>query len=376
MTSNFIRCPLCQTQCADFRFDHRLIVNHCTLCNQLWLDQGEIEIIAGTKEIKIQPNDQFSRVQKHTTAKCPRCTDVQLIDCSIDQFRALTCENCRGNLCKAEDLAVLRKSATQKRHSFDHLWQKKRADFELSEESPVFQDSRVIRIFAIPVALIVGILSELSGIRVLTWFFTTLFHELGHASVKWLSGIFAIPLPFYTFWQNERSPELIVLFLLFWTFGIWLALQWRSRVLLACFIGLLMTQCLFSFFIPLEKTNEIALAYGIGGEILLGVLCVISFTWSLPHQLRWDFWRFPVLLTGGILFGSNSVRWFAIKQGMRPVPWGTTVGDTSDGDLSRLRDLYGWSEGMIISHYLLLIKIGLILIGLHYLFGIKKSLQF
>lgn len=367
MSSNFINCPLCQMPCTDFQFDHRLDVNHCNSCNTLWLDHGELELIVGTKKTDCYVNTNSSGLRNNSAAACPRCSDVQLSESRVNNFQALTCQKCKGNLISAPIISALRSSIAHKRHQFVTFPKHQHAGSSLNEDSLFFADSQSVRTFSIPVALLIGALSELSEIRILIWFFTNLFHELGHAFVKWVSGCVAIPLPFFTYWQNERSTSLILFFHILWTAGIWLALRLVSQILLAVFFVLLVMQSVFSFLIPLEKINEIALLYGIGGEIIFGALLVSSFTWTLPRQLRWDFWRYPALLAGGILFASNAVNWLKIKHGIRSIPWGAVIGEESDGDLARLRDSYNWTEASLTSHYLLLIKIGIIWIAMHYL---------
>lgn len=141
MSSNTIRCPLCHVQCDDFRVDHRLLVNHCAACNQIWFDHGELEIFSGLSELIFQGVVDSSQESQTSNATCPRCSDVQLIKCRIDHIYALTCNKCKGNLCKAADLSVLRKTAAQKLHtdkkeeSIFYPWQKiiVKQMFELGE---------------------------------------------------------------------------------------------------------------------------------------------------------------------------------------------------------------------------------------------------
>ena len=60
-------------------------------------------------------------------------------------------------------------------------------------------DTGVANVAAVPVALLVGWLISASGFgRLLGSLMGMPFHELGHASVAWLSSRFAFPLPFFT----------------------------------------------------------------------------------------------------------------------------------------------------------------------------------
>jgi len=244
----------------------------------LWLDHGELELIVGTKKTNCYVDIDYSGMRKSFAAACPRCSDVQLSESRINNFQALTCQNCKGSLISAPIISDLRSLITNKRHRVVTFPNHQHDSPNLKEDSRFFADSQSVRTFLIPVALLIGALSELSEIRILIWFITNLFHELGHASVRWMSGFVAIPLPFFTYWNDERSASLILFFHILWTAGIWLALRLGSQILLAVFIGLLVIQSVFSFLVPLEKINEITLLYGIGGEIVIGALLVSSFT--------------------------------------------------------------------------------------------------
>jgi hypothetical protein len=167
------------------------------------------------------------------------------------------------------------------------------------------------------------------------------FHQRGHAIIMWFAGIFAVPLPFYTYWSSDRNVALFILFHLVWASGIRPALRSHSKVLLALFSCLLVLQSLFLFFMPIEKLREIGFPFGHGGKIVMGTPLVSSLTWKLPRQMRWDFWRFPIRLAGGILFASKAVQWFQIKYGIRPIPRASAVDKDTYGDLAKLRALYG-----------------------------------
>jgi hypothetical protein len=170
------------------------------------------------------------------------------------------------------------------------------------------------------------------------------FHELGHAMAAWWSGRRALPLPIgFTVWSEERSWLLIGLEA---TFTGLLALHGvRERAPLPLvFAAVFMVAIAAGLATPLERSEPWVIAAGQIGETLLPALVVAAFHLPLPRRLRWDFWRWIVGLVALFALASVIRTGWQIAGGTRPLPYGSFVGDQSDGDLNRLIDQYGFTE--------------------------------
>jgi Zn-finger nucleic acid-binding protein len=178
------------------------------------------------------------------------------------------------------------------------------------------------------------------------------FHELGHALASWLGSRFAVPLPFFTLWSNEQSlPFGLALAALLGWFGVH---SWREErrfgvvlasVLLAAQLGL-------SCFVSARSSLMLQILGGGLGELVLGALLLVGFHFPLPGRLRWDFWRWPALVPGGLCFGHATLTWIAAASDARRIPWGSAIGDESDGDMNRLVNGFGWRAAELARFYL------------------------
>ncbi len=194
------------------------------------------------------------------------------------------------------------------------------------------------------------------------------FHEFGHAIIAWLAGRRAIPLPIG--WTNvgeERSlfvyfGLLILLGLLFWV-GRREGLRWP--MVLA--VGLVVIQFWFTWLMP-EPRYETLLSFGgIGGELYLCTLLMVSFFFPLPAYWRWDFYRYPVVLGAAFTFWGQIWLWRQINRGVAAIPWGSLWGGEAHGDMNNLR-YAGWSDQHIINTYTTLGNLCLLVLVSVYLY--------
>lgn len=189
-------------------------------------------------------------------------------------------------------------------------------------------------------------------------------HEFGHATVAWLSGYKAIPLPFG--WTNTSLEQssfvyfgvLALLGLLFWS-GYREGRRWPMVLAIALAIIQFMMTWIVS-----DNTYRMLMAFGgIGGEFYLSTLLLISFYFPLPNYWQWEFWRYPVAMAAAYTFWHIFDLWRHIQAGQEAIPWGTLwdgVGD-ANGDMNILSQQYGWTDVRIIHTYTM---IGNICIGL------------
>jgi hypothetical protein len=226
-------------------------------------------------------------------------------------------------------------------------------------------------------------LAVLPGLFVLCWAFASTafgeilsfiprlqFHELGHAIAAWWTGRRALPLPIgFTAWSEERSTLLVGMQGLFVAL---LALHGvRERkplpVAIAIALGLAVGVGVTT---PLAISEGWVIAAGQVGETLLPGVFVAAFHLRLPHRIRWDFWRWIVVLVALFALASAVRTGWQIAAGERPLPWGALLGNESDGDLNRLVGEHGWTEAGLRRMFGVLPGLGLaIAFGAHFAVG-------
>lgn len=226
----------------------------------------------------------------------------------------------------------------------------------LSEAAPfdrVSFDEGLANRLGAPVMLLVGLLVCASpGGRFLASLVGMPFHEVGHALTSWLSSRFAVPLPFFTVWHEEQSVLFGVLVaLVLAAFGL---RSWheRSRFGTALASALLLLQLGMSWLVPSHLTLMLQILGGALGEIVLGALVLVAFHHPLPDRLRWDFWRWPALLPGALCFANAFLLWSRAASDPTQIPWGSAIGDESDGDMNRLVRDFGWTARGLAAFYL------------------------
>jgi len=179
-------------------------------------------------------------------------------------------------------------------------------------------------------------------------------HEFGHATVAWLGGRRAIPLPFG--WTNvEPERSLFVYFGILTLLGLLFWVGWREQrrwpIVLA--VALAIVQFYITWSLS-EDTFTMLLTFGgIGGEFYLSTLLAVSFYFPMPEYWRWDFWRYPALFAAAFTFWNNFWRWHQIDKGQEDIPWGSMWGGKGDsgGDMNLLSLQFEWSDRQIIDTY-------------------------
>jgi hypothetical protein len=202
-------------------------------------------------------------------------------------------------------------------------------------------------------------------------------HEFGHATIAWLSGRRAIPLPFgWTNYSLERSffvylGVLTLLGLLFWA-------GWKQQkrwpMSLAGILALV--QFYMTWLMPGNTFGMLEAFGGIGGEFYLSTLLVVSFYFPMPEYWRWDFWRYPAILAAAFTFWGISSLWRDVKRGLENIPWGSLWGGQGDagGDMNQLREQFGWSDRQIVDTYNFLGGLCLTtILGVYFYFLIKQN---
>jgi hypothetical protein len=239
-------------------------------------------------------------------------------------------------------------------------------------------DNRYVNRWALPIAFAFALLAQvlvfprflLVGVKI--WI-----HEFGHATVAWLSGHGATPLPFgWTNIAEDRSPIVYICFLLLVLLFGWSGLRENKRGITIMAGVIAIVQFYMTWLMP-EYIYDILISFGgIGGEFYLSTLLIVCFYLPLPDRFRWDFWRFLFLSMAAFTFAESFGMWHQIKAGTADIPWGTMLGGQGDagGDMNNLI-AFGWSNAQIINTYSQLGNLCLfVIIGVYTVFCLR-SLQ-
>lgn len=219
---------------------------------------------------------------------------------------------------------------------------------------PTSFDSPVINGFAPVLVAGMAILFRMSPLGFLLEGFHVWIHELGHASVAWLSGRPALPLPFgWTNVQHDKSPLLYI--------GVPLALGalavsgWRERkawpiILAAALLG---TQTYMTWFLSEDRARLWMISGGVGGEFYLSAAMIGLFYFQFPEKFKWGGCRYVVLFIGAASFYESFAFWRRVKHGLEGIPYGSMINGEGDGggDMNILADDYRWTQHRIIFTY-------------------------
>ena len=202
--------------------------------------------------------------------------------------------------------------------------------------------------------LLSSILNAVSPIKQLLFGVYIWVHEFGHATVAWLGGHQATPLPFG--WTNVGAEKSLFVYCGVLTlFGVlfWSGYKEKRRWPMGLAVALAMLQFYMTWIISADTFDMLLSFGGIGGEFYLSTLLIISFYFPLPEYWRWDFFRYPAVLFAGLPLVGALWQWRQIDRGLEAIPWGSLFGgaDHIGGDMNQLSVVYGWSDQRIIDTY-------------------------
>lgn len=311
--------------------------------------------------------------------RCPGCGRGELRYGRLAGERLAQCGDCCAVWLSGGALARIRDTLTRQgaRSPSDVLGAKAHTGTvgarQLQDAWRFEYDSPRVNAMALPAALALGVLAQLTGFEIFVFATTSMWaHELGHAVVAWLGGFVAVPLPFFTLHASEdRTLFGASLLTLSIAVGAFFALRRRAWTLLALLAGLASLQLFLTFTInPAQATKWVIFA-GHGGELVIPTLWMLAFYERLPG--RWDFWRYPVLLASGVTFVHGLFRWTAVAWGTRPMPRGSMVGSDSEGDIERLVRTYHFSQSGLAHAYLTLAWACFATLACAYVFRLRTS---
>ena len=219
---------------------------------------------------------------------------------------------------------------------------------------PVSFESPWVRALAPPLVAAAAVLVQKSF---LGFFLTGLHvwvHELGHATVAWMRGLPAAPLPFgLTFVGEERSNIVygigLILFGLLVTSGV------KERKFTAVVLGVALAtvQAWAMWRLPPDEGRMWLAFGGVGGELILATTMMGLFYCEFPGRFRWGGCRYVFLFIGAGRFFETYGFWKRVKRGDEGIPYGSMVNGEEDGggDMNVLHNEYGWTQHRIIHTY-------------------------
>ena len=252
----------------------------------------------------------------------------------------------------------------------------KREEDEWKEQQLPMWDPRSftspwVNLLAVPLVLALAWGVNQLPIAFLLQGFKIWIHEFGHATVAWMSGYKALPLPFG--WTNispakENFVYWGVLFL--WAVFFWAG--WKERRFWPMIIAppLMGVQWHMTWRIEEWQTEQWIDFGGVGGEFYLSAIMIVAFFFELPEKFRWGSCRYLFLFVGALAFLDIYHTWQQIAAGSEEIPWGSMIHGEDDqgGDMNKLRDGWGWSEDRIIANYTQLGQACVVGIGVVYAF--------
>ncbi len=223
-----------------------------------------------------------------------------------------------------------------------------------SPYDPLSFDSGIVNAVLPPlvVALAIGIKHTFFGF--LLEGFHVWIHEFGHATVAWLTGKRALPLPFgWTNVGDERSLFVYfgVLFLLVVMFVAGAKERKIWPMLIAVVLAL--AQGWMTWLLPEARAKMWLDFAGVGGEFYLAAAMMALFYVQLPEKFKWGACRYVFLFIAAGSFYSTFSFWKKVKRGEEGIPYGSMINGEEDagGDMNGLHDVFGWTQREIIHTY-------------------------
>ncbi len=377
-------CPRCSgVGLTDFP-DNGLVMDYCPQCRGLWCDRGEIEQLVG------EPLDPAVlplpfELGKPTGPECPGCSDGRLALRSTtgeEHIQLFDCSKCGGTWLDGGVLQRLRKLLRGLRLARQARQPRPAPTHSSAPVAPSSYQLRlpfgvpIVRATALPVAFLIGwLLSASPKLMIIAFPMQLTFHEFGHTIAAWLSGRMAVPvlIAAQTWVGGERSVIVTVVVAASLGFLGWLAIKERRPFTLVATCGFGVAQLFLTFLTTSDESEMWDVFAGLGGEILLSTLVIVAFYYPAPDRLRWDFWRYILLVPAAIVFCSNILLWLRVRRDPAFLPMGAAVGPDSNGDLNRLMGDWGWSVEQVSASYLsLTLFCGLIIVG-HYVFFLARA---
>ncbi len=241
-------------------------------------------------------------------------------------------------------------------------------------------DNALVKAVAPPVVAVLAVLFHLSSFGFLLEGFHVWIHEVGHASIAWLSSRPAVPLPFG--WTNVEPTKSVALYLFVLVALLALAAAgWRERRLWPMVLGVVLVaaQTLMTWSLSEERAHLWMIFGGVGGEFYLSAAMMGLFFFEFPERFKWGACRYVVLFIGAASFFESYVFWKQVKRGGQGIPFGSMINGENDGggDMNILSVEFHWTGHQIVFTYNHLADACLVaVIGVYLFFNLRLDRAF
>jgi hypothetical protein len=219
---------------------------------------------------------------------------------------------------------------------------------------PASFDSTWVNAVAVPLVVGAAILVKQSFLGFLLTGFHVWIHEFGHATVAWMTGRQATPLPIgWTNIGHERSDWVYGGVLLLLAFLVAAGVRERKIWPVILGVGLAVAQAWMTWVLPAHRAPLWLAFGGVGGECVLAAAMMGLFYFQLPEKFRWGGCRYVFLFIGAGSFFETYLFWKRVKRGEEGIPYGSMVNgeDDAGGDMNVLHDDFHWTQHDIIHTY-------------------------
>jgi hypothetical protein len=222
------------------------------------------------------------------------------------------------------------------------------------------------RIFALPLALLLARLVAGTPLRMAAAMLAMVLHESGHAITAWLTGRWAVPLPWVTPHGQERSWLIVLLVTAAIGFAGFLAWKMeRPGWLLAAAVLLVLQLVALS-----SPAEAMIIFFGDGGALVLATLLMATFYAPRESGLykSWGL-RWGLLGIGALSFMHVFLMW---RGPLEDLPFGEIEG-VNLSDPSLLTEMYDWTVLQMVDRYLRLGTVCLAALLALYIWGLVST---
>mgnify|MGYP001545020146 CR=1 FL=1 len=231
---------------------------------------------------------------------------------------------------------------------------------------------RKLLIWAPPAVFALGFLLMYAGgegfVRI---FFGMWLHELGHAVSAWLTGHFAVPGPWKTQIDAERSIKVTLVVLAglgYLGYRAWHAEQ-KLKVYALGALALFTLVCTFG--VPERSAQTAITFFGDAGMMIMGGALVLTF-WAKPGTHIHTSWlRWGYLVIGALAYLDGVFTWWPARKDASVIPYGEIEG-VGLSDPTKLVDISNWSQQQLIDRYVLVITIVALILVARWAHGVWR----
>lgn len=326
----------------------------------MWFSKGALGAFVGTPEDLLDPPETYATTPAlNTNARvCP-------VDCTVCLEPTVygrgpvpeieRCPYCEGIFTDTTSLARMRVAARSRARATENSSRARTqatvGEIPLRDPDTAYTQTLSLRVTAwsLPAAFALGLVARTLALPML---FVSparvFFHELGHGVAAWSCSWRALPLPIgLTVIIPGRSVWVYCALSLASGAIVYLGVKFKSWVFSVGAIGFFTALTYVTWWVA-EPSQRLLVSFaGVAGEFIVAALCTVLFFTKFPPRLRWDFWRWPVLLLGAMVLVEDLRYWHSVSRDFSRIPWGGLYAD--DGDLTQLRNDHGWSALEITS---------------------------